>query len=92
LYGICSVSGIFHSIDITKANVHDIQILNDIKDQLFDCVLLGCRGYLSSTQQLDLFQSANIVLEMPMRMNQKGYLKQPYIFRKSRKRIEALFS
>jgi len=27
-----------------------------------------------------------------MRKNQKGYRKQPYIFRKSRKRIETLFS
>jgi len=66
---------VFHSIDITKANVHDIQILKDVKSQLSDCVLLGDRGYLSSTQQLDLFQTANIVLETPMRMNQKEYKK-----------------
>lgn len=92
LHGICSVSGVFHSIDITKANVHDVQILKDVKGQLSDCVLLGDRGYLSSTQQLDLFETANIVLETPMRINQKGYKKQPYIFRKSRKRIETLFS
>ena len=92
LHGICSVSGVFHSIDITKANVHDIQILKDVKNQLSDCVLLGDRGYLSSTQQVDLFQTANIVLETPMRMNQKSYKKQPYVFRKSRKRIETLFS
>ena len=92
LHGICSVSGVFHSVDITKANVHDIQILKDVKNQLSDCVLLGDRGYLSSTQQLDLFQTANIVLETPMRMNQKSYKKQPYVFRKSRKRIETLFS
>jgi hypothetical protein len=92
LHGVCSISGVFHSIDITKANVHDIQILKDVKSQLSDCVLLGDRGYLSSTQQLDLFQTANIVLETPMRMNQKDYMPQPYIFRKSRKRIETLFS
>ena len=55
-------------------------------------MLLGDRGYLSATQQLDLFESANIKLETPMRKNQKGYKKQPYIFRKSRKRIETLFS
>ncbi|OYU93025.1 MAG: IS982 family transposase, partial [Bacteroidetes bacterium B1(2017)] len=83
LHGVCSVSGVFQSIDITKANVHDVQILNDVKDQISDCVLLGDKGYLSSTQQIDLFQSANIILETPMRMNQKGYVKQPYIFRKA---------
>lgn len=92
LRGICSVSGVFHSADITKENVHDVQILNDVKNQLPDCVLLGDRGCLSSAQQLDLFQSANIILETPMRRNQKGYIKQAYIFRKSRKRIESLFS
>lgn len=92
LHGVCSVSGVFHSLDITKANVHDIQFLKDVKSQLSDCVLIGDRGYLSSTQQLDLFETANIVLETPMRINQNGYKKQAYIFRKSRKRIETLFS
>ena len=79
-------------MDITKANVHDIHYLKDIKQQMTNCVLLGDRGYLSTTQQLDLFETANIRLETPMRINQKGYKKQTYIFRKSRKRIETLFS
>jgi len=47
---------------------------------------------LSTTQQLDLFESANTKLETPMRRNQKWYKKQPYVFRKSKKRIETLFS
>lgn len=92
LHGVCTISGVFQSIDITKASVHDIHLLKDIKNQVFDCVILGNRGYLSATQQLDLFETANIKLETPMRVNQKGYKKQPYIFRKSRKRIETLFS
>jgi hypothetical protein len=65
-------------------------MLKDVKNQLSDCVLLRHRGYLPSTQQIDLFQPANIILETPMRTNQKRYAKQLYIFRKSR-RIEALF-
>ena len=92
LHGVCSVSGVFHSLDITKASVHDVHFLKNIKQQMSDCVLLGDRGYLSSTIQLDLFETANIKLETPMRVNQAGYKKQPYIFRKSRKRIETLFS
>lgn len=92
LHGVCTISGVFQSIDITKASVHDIHLLKDIKNQMSDCVILGDRGYLSATQQLDLFETANIKLETPMRSNQKGYKKQPYIFRKSRKRIETLFS
>lgn len=47
---------------------------------------------MSEEQQLDLFETAKIKLEVPMRINQVNYKKQPYIFRKSRKRIETLFS
>ena len=92
LHGVCSINGIFHSLDITKAEVHDVQFLKNIKQQMSDCVLLGDRGYLSESIQLDLFQTANIKLETPKRANQKQYKPQPYIFRKSRKRIETLFS
>lgn len=92
LHGVCSINGIFHSLDITKAEVHDIHFLKNIKQQMSDCVLLGDRGYLSQSIQLDLFQTVNIKLETPKRTNQKDYRPQPYIFRKSRKRIETLFS
>jgi hypothetical protein len=57
-----------------------------------DCVVLGDRGYLSESIQLDLFQTVNIKIETPMRSNQKQFKPQPYVFRKSRKRIETLFS
>jgi hypothetical protein len=92
LHAVCSVDGIFKSLDISKASVHDIHYLNDIKMQLSDCVLIADRGYIGQKQQLDLFESANIKLDVPMRKNQKNYQKQPYIFRKKRKRIETLFS
>jgi hypothetical protein len=92
LHGVCSVSGVFHSLDISPASVHDIHFLNDIRDQLSDCVLLADMGYLSASIQLNLFETANINLQTPKRKNQKDFQKQPYIFRKSRKRIETLFS
>ena len=82
----------FIHLDITKAEVHDVHFLKNIKQQMSDCVLLGDRGYLSQSIQLDLFQTVNIKLETPKRVNQKDYKPQPYIFRKSRKRIETLFS
>ncbi len=92
LHGVCSINGIFHSLDITKAGVHDIHFLKNIKQQMSDCVLIGDKGYLSQSIQLDLFQTANIKLETPKRANQEDRKPQPYIFRKSRKRIETLFS
>lgn len=92
LHAVCSVDGVFESFDISKASIHDIHYLNDIKTQLSDCVLIADKGYLSASWQMDLFESVKIKLETPMRKNQKDYKKQPYIFRKSRKRIETLFS
>lgn len=92
LHAVCSVNGIIGNFDLSKASVHDIHYLNDIKHQMKDCVLLADKGYLSSKYQLDLFESSNIKIHVPMRKNQHNYKQQPYIFRKSRKRIETLFS
>lgn len=92
LQGVCSVNGVFHSIELTKASVHDATFLREVNSQLSDCVLIGDKGYLSSSLQLDLFHSANIRLETPMRTNQRQYKKQNWVFRKARKRLETLFS
>lgn len=92
LHAICSWKGVIKSLDITPASIHDIHYLKDVKTQIKNCTLLGDKGYLSSEQQLDLFESCQIKLEVPMRKNQDNYKQQPYIFRKSGKRIETFFS
>ncbi len=92
LHAVCSVKGVFKSLDLSPASVHDVNYLKDIQYQIKDCTLIGDRGYLSSEIQLNLFETCNIKLNTPMRTNQHNYKKQPYIFRKSRKRIETLFS
>jgi len=92
IHAVCSVEGIFESFDLTKASVHDIHYLKDIKNEFKDCIILGDKGYLRTDYQLDLFTNCNIKLEIPMRKNQNNFKKQPYIFRKKRKRIETLFS
>jgi hypothetical protein len=92
VYKVCSISDAFQSIDLSPASVHDLNYLKDIKAQISDCTLIGDSGYLSVEIQLNLFDTCNIKLNTPMRSNQKNYKKQPYIFRKRRKRIETLFS
>lgn len=92
IHAVCSIEGVFKSFDISKASVHDIHYLKDIKNQFKNCVILGDKGYLSADCQLDLFESKQIRLEVPLRKNQDNHKKQPYIFRKKRKRIETLFS
>jgi hypothetical protein len=92
LHGMCTVNGVFTSIDLTKANVHDVAYLQEVKFKVSDCVLLGDKGYIDSQVQLNLFDHANVKLETPLRNNQKNFKVYPYIFRKVRKRIETLYS
>jgi hypothetical protein len=92
LHGVCTIEGVFTAIEITKASVHDILVLQDVRTQLSDCVILGDKGYLSAEVQLDLFTTQNVKLEVPKRNNQKGAKSYPYIFRKTRKRIETQLS
>ncbi len=92
LHAVCSVNGVFQSVDLSPASVHDVNYLKDITSQINDCTLIGDRGYLSAEIQLNLFETCKIKLNTPMRNNQKDYKKQPYVFREKRKRIETLFS
>ena len=92
LHAVCNREGVFSDFDLTKASVHDIHYLKDIKHNHRNCVVLADKAYLSVDYQLDLFESSQIRLEVPMRCNQHGYVKQDFLFRKARKRIETLFS
>jgi len=92
LHAVCTIEGVFTDFDLSQASIHDIHYLKDIKQMYQNCTILGDKGYLSVDYQRDLFSSSQIRLEVPMRRNQHGYKPQAYIFRKSRKRIETLFS
>jgi len=92
LHGVCTVNGVITSFDISPANVHDIEYLNDIREHYPGCLLLGDKAYLSDPLQLELFQEDHLLLKTPLRANQKNYRKQPAVFRKARKRIETVFS
>ena len=92
LHAVCNIDGVFSDFDLTKASVHDIHYLKDVKHNHNKCVILGDKAYLSKEYQSDLFHSNQIRLEVPMRSNQHNYRKHYFIFRKSRKRIETLFS
>jgi hypothetical protein len=89
---LCGIRGVVNSFDLTKAEVAGIHYLQDIKMQVSDCKIPGDKAYLSSTVQPDPFQTANIRLETPVRINQKNYRPQFYLFKKFRKRVETLFS
>ena len=92
LHAVCGLNGVIHSYDLTQASVHDIKYLNDVKQEYSNCQILGDRGYISKEVQLDLFETANIQLDVPYRLNQKDWKPQFIPYAKARKRIETVFS
>lgn len=61
-----SASGVSHSMDLSKASVHDIHYLDDVKHSgLNNCTLIGDKGYLSKTFHTDLVHFAKIELKNP---------------------------
>lgn len=92
LHSVCSLEGVVTDFDLSKANVADIHYLKDIRDQYYSCTLLGDKAYLSNELQTELFERNGMLLNTPMRANQKQFRKQPALFRKVRKRIETIFS
>ena len=48
------------TIDLSKASVHDINYLKDIKPLYRDCSIFGNKEYIGAEVQLDLFEAADI--------------------------------
>ena len=92
LHALCGLSGVIHSYDLSKASVHDINYIKDIKHLYHDCSIFGDKGYIGAEVQLDLFETANIRLECPYRLNQKNWKPTFVPFAKARKRVETIFS
>ena len=92
LHAVCGLSGVIHSFYLTKASVHDIHYLKDVKVEYCNSTFIGDKGYIGASVQLDLFETANIILEVPCRANQKEWKPLFTGFAKARKRIETLFS
>lgn len=73
LHTLCDISRGIHSYDTTTANVHALYYLKDIKWKYRNCMIMGDKGYLSAPMQFDLFQTANITLDVLYRLNQKKW-------------------
>lgn len=93
LHLVTSVKGIFHSMDLSKASVHDVHYLKDMAStKMKNATLIGDKGYIAKQIQTDLFHHCTIRLQTPCRNNQHEQTPWHPVFRKSRKRIETLFS
>lgn len=92
LHAVCGTQGVIHSYDMTAASVHDLHYLKDVRWEYHDCMMLGDKGYLSVEVQQNLFETANITLDVPYRLNQKNWQPPSWAYRRFRRRIETVFS
>ena len=92
LHVVCGILGVIHSFDMTAASVHDLHYLKDVRWEYHDCMMLGDKGYLCAEIQKNLFEAANITLEVPYRLNQKNWRPPTWAYKRFRKRIETIFS
>jgi len=92
LHSLCGPSGVIHSFDLTKASVHDIHYLKDVKYNFENCTTIDDHGYIGAAVQLDLFEKANIKLEVPYRSNQKDWKPVFGPFAKVRKMVGTFFA
>jgi len=76
---------------MTAASVHDLHYFKDVQWEYHDCMMLGDKVYLSSEIQKNLFDMANITLEIPYRLNQKNWRPPSWAYKRYRKRIETIF-
>ena len=92
LHSVCSAAGVIQSLDLTKASVHDVHYLKDVKELFSNCIITGDKGYIGRQHQINLFETAGIQLAVPLRSNQKEQQPVMWILKKVRKRIETVFS
>lgn len=92
LHGVCSPSGTIQAFDLSKASVHDIKYLKDVKHQFKGCIITGDRGYISKDLKAELWQESQVCIEVPQRNNMKDRKPVLYILKRIRKRIETVFS
>ncbi len=46
LHSVCAASGVIQSLDLTKASVHDVHYLKEVKELFRSCVITGDKGYI----------------------------------------------
>lgn len=91
---ITTIEGVFKAMELTKASVHDVHFIDEIRAHKLveQGVIIADRGYLSGPRQMELFDQCQVRMHTPMRRGQRNYKTFPVIFKKKRKRIETLFA
>ena len=64
---VCTAAGVIGRYDLSPGHHHGIKYLQDIQDEVSNCVLVGDKGYRSNPLRLTLFEYAGIELATPCR-------------------------
>lgn len=91
LHCVCSTNGVIVRYDLSQAHHYDIKYLNDVKDELSYCILIGDKDYRSNLWRLTLFEYAGIELATPCRQNERVLHEMPVDYTERRKRVEVFF-
>jgi hypothetical protein len=94
LHLLTNENGVFQDMQVTPANVHDINFLKQhcFEDYSRGRTILGDRGYISKSLQADLFTSYDITLSVPYRKNQRDTKAVNREYGRKRRRIETQFA
>lgn len=86
-------SGVYQHHELRPANEHDLSFLKDLdQTHLTGARLIGDKAYRSRPLQMELFNWADINLDVPYRSNQHDYKPYPKHLQIKRKKIETVFS
>ena len=66
---LSGITGGIHSYNMTAASAHNLQYVKNVLREYSNYTILGDKGYLSAPVQLDLFETTNISLVIPNRLN-----------------------
>lgn len=94
LHAVVSSNGVIVNYHITQANVHDVNLLQPLAQSLpADSELIGDKGYISESRQLEIFSDNQVRVYTASRNAQKA---TPFPINKRRqrvrKRVETCFS
>lgn len=92
LHTVMTCNGVITHFALTKAHIADIHYLQQIKKFYSGCLFIADRAYLNNPLQQELFNEYRLLVNTPMRRNQRNYRSQPAAFKRTRRRIETAFS
>jgi hypothetical protein len=92
LQAVVGLNGAIIMYDLVPGNIHDSIYLNDVREKLNNCFLIGDKAYDSAPIQLSLFKENNIKLFAPRRNYSGLEHKFSHKLKLMRKRVETTFS